>query len=293
MKFTAVEPIISFDEKVRQFKRAKAMSAKISKHAVVDPAAQIGADVEIGPFCVIGPNAIIGRGTRLENSITVKGKVIIGEENKISPGVVIGGEPQDIGYKDEDTEVVIGDRNIIRENVTINRGTTKDEGVTRVGSNCYFMSCVHIAHDCQVGNKVIIASNSVLGGHVHVHDNAGISGGVAIHHKVTLGSFSFVGGVSKAVQDIPPFMLAEGTPAKPRCINIVALKRNDFSPESIKGLSEAYRLLFRSRLGYEGAREILESKGMMNPSVQSLLEFILVQQEGRNGRGRDGKKSAA
>lgn len=292
MKFTAVEPIISFDEKVRQFKRAKAMTAKISKHAVVDPAAQIGPDVEIGPFCVVGPGAVIGRGTRLDCNVHIKGKVIIGEDNKISAGVVIGGEPQDIGYQDEETEVVVGDRNVIRENVTINRGTVKDTGVTRVGNDCYFMSCVHIAHDCQVGNKVIIASNSVLGGHVHAHDHSGVSGGCAIHHKVTLGSYSFVGGVCKMVQDLPPFMLGEGVPGKPRCINIVALKRNDFSRQSIKGLSEAYRLLFRSRLGYEGSREILESKNMLDGPVSQLLDFILYQNEGKNGRGREGRAAA-
>ena len=164
-----------------------AMSIRIADHVSIDPRAEIDDDVEIGPFCVIGPKARIGRGTRLENSVTLMGNVTIGCRNHIYPGVVIGGEPQDISYHGADTQVVIGDDNIIRECVTINRATEKEDGVTRVGNNNFLMACCHIAHDCQLGDHIIIANATLLGGHVHVHDHASLvrRGGRASlrHHR--------------------------------------------------------------------------------------------------------------
>ncbi len=268
------------------------MATFISKNADVHPDAQIGQDAHIGPFCVVGPKATIGDRTRLDNSVTIAGKVTIGSDNKFSPYCVIGGEPQDISYSGAETEVVIGDNNVFRESVTVNRASEKEDGITSVGNDGYYMACVHIAHDCKVGDRVVMANASVLGGHVHVHDRATISGMVAIHHFASVGTYSFVGGVSRALHDVPPYMLVEGVPTKPRCVNIVALKRNDFPSDVIKALTEAHKLLYRQKVGVDNAREILSGKQMLVPAVMTLFSFLDHQQAGRNGRGRDRRKAA-
>ncbi|MEQ8787879.1 MAG: acyl-ACP--UDP-N-acetylglucosamine O-acyltransferase [Pirellulaceae bacterium] len=258
----------------------------------IDPRADIAADAEIGPFCVVGPHVTIGAGTRLDNNVTITGHVTIGEHNHIFPGVVIGGQPQDLSYRGGNTRVVIGDHNVIRECVTINRGSEKEDGVTAVGSHCYLMACSHVAHDCKVGDRVIIANGTLLGGHVHVHDNASLSGGVAVHHFTTIGAYSFVSGISRVLHDVPPYMLVEGIPTRPRCVNVVALKRNDFPADVIKALTESHRLIYRSKVGLDNAREILRSNGQLVPAVNHLLSFIQNQQEGRHGRGRERRRAA-
>ena len=262
------------------------MSESVSPLADVHPSAIIADSVEIGPNCVVGPNVQIAGGTRLLANVVVRGHVKIGRYNTIHPGSVIGGEPQDISYREEPTSVTIGDHNIIRECVTINRGTAKDVGNTSVANHCYFMAGSHIAHDCQVGNHVIIANGSMLGGHCRVHDHASISGSVAAHHFVTIGSYAFVGGMSRVLQDVPPFMLCEGQPARPRCVNLVALKRNDFPTDVIRALSDAHRLIYRARVGLDHAREILRSESKLLPQVNQLLGFVQQQQEGRFGRAQ-------
>lgn len=268
------------------------MSTSHPNHAFIDPRANIAADVQIGPFCVIGPEVTIGSGTRLDNNVTITGRVTIGQRNHLFPGVVIGGEPQDLSYRGGDTQVVIGDHNVIRECVTINRGSEKEDGVTAVGSHCFLMACSHVAHDCKVGDRVIIANGTLLGGHVHVHDNASLSGGVAVHHFTTVGAYSFVSGISRVLHDVPPYMLVEGIPTRPRCVNVVALKRNDFPPEVIRALTESHRLIYRSKVGLDNAREILRSNGQLVPAVNHLLSFIQNQQEGRHGRGRERRRAA-
>lgn len=268
------------------------MATKISPSAVVDPHAELGADVEIGPFCVIGPQVTIGRGTRLENNVTLMGRVTLGEHNHLFPGVVIGGPPQDLSYRGEDTQVTIGDYNVIRESVTINRGTVKDEGLTSIGDRCFLMACSHIAHDCRLGDRIIMANATLLGGHVHIDNDATLSGGVAIHHFASVGAFSFISGLSRVLHDVPPFMLVEGSPARPRCVNLVALRRNHFPTEIIDALSEAHRLLYRARVGLDHAREILRGNGMLLPTVNHLLSFVQSQHEGRHGRGRERRRAA-
>jgi UDP-N-acetylglucosamine acyltransferase len=268
------------------------MATWIADHAVVDPRAEIDDDVSIGPFCVVGPKARIGRGTRLENGVTLLGRVTLGCDNHLYPGVVIGGEPQDLSYRGSETEVVIGHANTIRESVTINRATEKEAGVTILGDHNYLMACSHVAHDCRLGNHIIMANGSLLGGHVHVHDHAGLSGGVGVHHYATIGAYSFVSGLSRVLHDVPPFMLVDGHPTRPRCVNVVALKRNNFSAASISALSEAHRLLFRARVGLEHAREILCGNDLRDPHVDELLEFIHTQQEGRHGRARERRRAA-
>ncbi len=269
------------------------MATHVAENVSVHPSARIDDDVEIGPFCVIGPHVRIGRGTRLENSVTIMGRVTIGQFNHIYPGAVIGGEPQDLSYTGSDTQVVIGNHNTIRECVTINRASEKEEGVTSIGDHNFLMGCCHVAHDCRLGDRIVIANGTLLGGHVHVEDNVTVSGGVGIHHFATLGSYCFVGGLAIVRHDVPPYMLCEGQPARPRCINVVALKRHDFSPETINCLAEAHRLLFRAKVGLENARQILRSKGFLVPHVSRLLTFIEQQQQGRHGRGRDRERRKA
>jgi len=263
-----------------------------SKNASIDPRAEIDDDVEIGSYCVIGPKVRIGRGTKLENNVTLMGDVTIGCHNHIYPNAVIGGEPQDVSYTGGDTKVVIGDNNIIRECATINRASKKEEGVTHVGNHNFLMACSHVAHDCQLGNHIIVANNTLLAGHVHVHDHASLSGAVAVHHFATIGSYSFVAGTSAVRHDVPPYMLFEGNPARPRCVNAVGLKRNNFSPQVIHALVEAHRLLFRSKVGLENAWEILRANGHLVPQVNHLLSFIQGQHEGVHGRGRERRKAA-
>jgi UDP-N-acetylglucosamine acyltransferase len=269
------------------------MAIHVEPTAVVDRRAELDDSVEVGPFCVVGPHARIGRGTQLQSNVTIMGRVTIGQHNRIFPGAVIGGDPQDISYRGTDTEVVIGDENVIREGVTINRGTEKESGVTSLGSHSFIMAGCHIAHDCHVGSRVIMANATLLGGHVHVNDDATISGGVAVHHFTTIGSYSFTGGLSRVLHDVPPYMLAEGNPSKPRCINIVALKRHDFSDETIRALAEAHRLIYRAKVGIEAARELLRGSDMLLPEVIHLFSFLQHQHSGRNGRGRDQRRIAA
>ncbi|MCO6454449.1 MAG: acyl-ACP--UDP-N-acetylglucosamine O-acyltransferase [Pirellulaceae bacterium] len=268
------------------------MATYVADNAVIDPLADIAEDVEIGPFCVIGPHVSIGRGTRLENNVTITGHVTIGQFNRIYPGVVIGAEPQDLSYRGTPTRVIIGDHNVLRESVTINRATEKEDGITSLGNHCYLMACSHVAHDCRIGDRVVIANGTLLGGHVHVHNDATLSGGVAVHHYATIGSYAFVSGVSRVLHDVPPYMLVDGMPARPRCVNMVALKRNDFPVEVIKALADTHRLIYRAKVGLDHAREILRSDGKLLPAVNNLLGFIQSQQEGRHGRGRDRRRAA-
>jgi UDP-N-acetylglucosamine acyltransferase len=268
------------------------MATFIADNVSIDPRAEIDDEVYIGPFCVIGPQVRLGRGTRLENSVTLMGRVTIGCDNRLYPGVVIGAEPQDVSYNGGDTQVIIGDRNIIRECATIHRASEKEDGITQVGNDNFLMSCCHVAHDCKLGNHIIMANCALLGGHVHIHDYASLSGGVAVHHFATIGGYSFVAGLSCVRLDVPPFMLVEGYPARPRCVNVVALKRNAFSPLVIEALSQAHRLLFRAKVGLDQAREILQGNDQLCPEVAHLLEFVGDQHSGRHGRGRERRRAA-
>jgi len=270
----------------------RGLPAVVHPSAVVEPGARLDDDVLVGPFCWVSAGAVIGRGTVLENHVTIMGDVRIGEQNHLFPNAVIGGEPQDVSYRGTCTRVEIGDGNIIREGVTINRATEKEEGVTSIGSGNFLMACCHVAHDCRIGDHCILANGTLLGGHVRVHSRASLSGAVAVHHWATIGGWSFVAGLSRVLHDVPPFMLCEGLPARPRCINVVALKRGGFSPEAIAAVSDAHRLLYRAKVGLDPAREILRSQGMLLPEVLNLLEFLASQHEGRHGRARERRRAA-
>ena len=241
---------------------------------------------------MIGPDVRIGRGTRLENNVTLMGRVTLGEHNHLFPGVVIGGDPQDVSYRGSDTQVIIGDHNVLREAVTVNRGTEKEDGVTIVGNHNFLMACSHVAHDCRLGQP-------------HHHRQRHAAGRARPRSRPCLAlrrrgraplrhdrQLFLRGGLSRVLHDVPPFMLVEGHPARPRCINVVALKRNDFSTETIHCLAEAHRLIYRAKVGLDHAREILRSNDQMVPHVNDLLSFIQDQQEGKHGRARERRRAA-
>lgn len=268
------------------------MSIYVDPLAAVDARAELADGVSIGPFCHVGPHVRIGAGTKLIGSVTLLGHVTLGEENVLHPGAVVGGEPQDISYRGSDTRVLVGDRNVLREGVTVNRASEKEQGLTQVGSDCLIMAGCHVAHDCLLGNHIIMANGTLLGGHVHIQDHVTLSGSIGVHHFCTLGSYSFVGGLSRVLHDVPPFMLCDGNPARPRCVNYVALERNGFTTEQVDALGEAYRLLYRARVGVNAAREMLRSSSHLLPAVQELLGFLDQQTTGRHGRGRDLRRAA-
>lgn len=263
------------------------MATLIADTACVDPRAEIADDVEIGPYCIVGPDVKIGRGTRLLGHVFLTGVTSIGEYNTISPFCVIGGDPQDVSYRGTPTRIEIGDHNIIREGVTINRATEKEDGLTRLGNHNYLMATAHVAHDCKLGDRITIANAVLLGGHVHVESYASLSGSVAVHHYVTIGSYSFIGGKSRIYHDVPRYMLVDGNPSKVRCINVVGLKRNGINEAGIDALHEAHRLIYRAKMSVRHAADILESHNHMTPEVRNLIDFVHAQHEGKHGRARE------
>jgi UDP-N-acetylglucosamine acyltransferase len=269
------------------------MSTAIAQTAVVDPRAKLGKNVRIGHFCVIGPGITIGDDTLIEDHVVISGITSLGEENHVFPGCVIGAHPQDTSYQDSPTRVEIGHGNTFREHCTVNRGTEKEEGVTRVGDNNFFMIGTHIAHDCNLGDRIVIANNGMLGGHVHVGNDVTIAGGVGVHHFASIGQLSFIGGMSRILHDVPPYMIVDGQPSRPRSVNVIGLKRHDYPQEDIEVLTAAYKLLYRSRVGIERARTELFSRGPIRPVLKHLFDFIDHTCGGRHGRGRDRRRKAA
>lgn len=242
--------------------------------AIVDPKATLGADVTIGAYSVIGPDVEIGDGTWVGPHVVINGPTRIGCENRIFQFASIGDAPQDKKYHGEPTRLEIGDRNVIRESVTINRGTVGGGGITRVGSDNLMMAYIHIAHDCQVGNNVIFSNNASLAGHVTVGDWVILSGFTLVHQFCAIGAHAFTGMGTAVAKDVPPFLMVSGTPAQPHGINKEGLKRRGFTPEAIKQLKEAYRVLYRSGLSLDEAKAKLAEIGQGSPGVRSVAEFV-------------------
>jgi len=242
--------------------------------AIVHDGAQLAAEVAVGPYSIIGPGVELGEGTWIGAHVVLDGRTRIGRRNRIFHFASIGAPPQDKKYAGEDTAVEIGDGNTIREYVTINRGTALDAGVTRVGSDNWIMAYVHFAHDCQIGSHTIFANACQLAGHVTVGDWAIFGATTLVHQFVHVGAHAFTGMGTYLPQDLPPFVTAAGNMARPYGINSEGLKRRGFSPQTINGLKQAYRTLYRRGLGLEEARRELESQAEDCPPVREILDFL-------------------
>lgn len=241
--------------------------------AIVDPAAQIGAGTVIGPYCIIEAGVVLGAECWLQNHVTLCGPMRAGTRNKFYAYCSIGQQTQDLKYLGEPTYLEIGDDNSFREFVTVNRSTTS-EGKTRIGNCGNFLAYSHIGHDCTVGNSVVFSNNGTLAGHVQIGDNAVMGGLTAVHQFCRIGRFAITGGCSKIVQDVPPFMIADGNPAEIRGVNLVGLERNGFPPESVKCIKEAFRLIYRSKLNTRQAIEAIRKELPAAAEINQILEFI-------------------
>jgi UDP-N-acetylglucosamine acyltransferase len=243
--------------------------------AVIDPKAEIGEGVEIGPFSVVEKDVSIGEETKVGPHVIIQEGTKIGKGCRVFQFASIGEAPQFLGYKGEKTFLQIGDRNIIREFVTLHRGTAKGGGKTVIGNDNYFMAYSHVAHDCQVGNQVMMANGATLGGHILIEDHAIIGGLSAVHQFCRIGTHAILSGLTGVSQDVPPYMMAAGSRAKLYGLNSVGLKRHQFSEEEIKALKKAYRIIFRSGLTLERAMKAVEEDDIFQiPEVRHLLEFI-------------------
>ncbi|MEO5754081.1 MAG: acyl-ACP--UDP-N-acetylglucosamine O-acyltransferase [Chthoniobacterales bacterium] len=247
--------------------------------AIVDPAAQLGAGTVVGPYCVIAAGVSLGANCWLQRHVTLEGPLAAGSGNKFYAYCSIGQQTQDLKYQGEPTYLEIGDDNCFREFVTINRSTA-GTGKTRVGSRGNFLAYSHIGHDCTVGDAVIFSNNGTLAGHVQVGDYAVIGGLTAIHQFCRIGRFAITGGCSKIVQDVPPFMIADGNPAEVRGINQVGLERAGFAAEKIKPIKEAFRIIYRGKMNTAQAVDALREKLGASEEVQSIVRFILESERG-------------
>jgi len=250
------------------------VSQTIHPTAIVDSRAKLAASVTVGPYTVIDGDVEIGDGTTIGAHNVITGRTRIGKDNRIFHFCSIGEANQDKKYRGEPTEVVIGDRNTIREYCSINRGTVQDGGVTRVGDDNWIMAYVHIAHDCQVGNGTVFANNATLAGHVEIGDFTVLGGFVGVHQYVKVGAHVMAGISAVVTQDVPPFITIAGNPTAPYGINSEGLKRRGFTPEAIAALKRAYKTLYKSGLTLAAAREELEKQAGEAPEVRAFADFL-------------------
>ena len=251
------------------------MSALIHTTALVDPLAQLHPTVSVGPYSIVGPNVKIDAHTKIGSHCVIDGYTTIGQNNHFYRFCSVGGMPQDKKYSGEPTRLEIGDRNMVREYVTINTGTVQDVGVTRVGSDNWVMAYVHVAHDCQIGSNVILANGVQMGGHVHIGDWAIVGGLAAVHQFGRIGAHSMTGGHSALHLDVPPYVMGSGNPCVPVGVNVEGLKRRGFSPEAISALRDAYKLIYRRGLSLEEARAQMRERQAQEPAVAPALQVML------------------
>jgi len=265
----------------------------IHPSSIIEPGAQVHPEAVIGPFCHVGPRVVIGAGTRLLSHVAVRGRTTIGQGNVIWPNAVVGGDPQDLKFRGEDSLLEIGDHNDIRECVTLHLGTANGGNVTRVGSHNLIMAYVHAGHDCIIGDHCIIANAVQLAGHINIQDYANIGGATAIHHYVTIGRYAFVGGMTRVVRDVPPFMTVEGNPSRVRGVNTIGLERRGFSVESQQRLKEAWRRLFKSAHEDSGVGDTddalnkLEADFPDDECIRTLVQAMRRSLTGTYGRHRE------
>ena len=246
----------------------------IDSHAIVSPRAELAADVAVGPFSVIGPDVRIGPGTVVGPHVVINGPTTIGAGNRIHQFASLGDAPQDKKYGGEPTRLEIGDRNVFRESCTVNRGTTHDKGVTRVGDDNLFMAYSHVAHDCVVGCNTVFANCVSLGGHVEIGDWVVLGGLSAIHQFCKIGAHAFLAGGSIVTRDVPPYVMVAGNHAVPHAINSEGLKRRGFTEEQIRGIREAYRVVYRCDLKLSEALARLEAAAAERPELRLFVDFI-------------------
>jgi UDP-N-acetylglucosamine acyltransferase len=250
------------------------MARNIHPTALVAPEAELGEDVEVGAYAIVGPGVVVGANTRIGAHAVLEGPARLGADNQVFPFASVGSAPQDKKYKGEPTRLEIGDRNVIREFVTLNRGTTKDEGVTRIGDDNLFMAYAHVAHDCRVGSQCVLANNATLGGHVHVDDWVIMGGLSAVHQFCKVGAHAFIANNAAVTRDVPPYVMAVGQPAAAHSVNSEGLKRRGFTPEQIRNLRNAFRLLYRSGLKLADATAQLAAIAEEQPEVRAIVEFL-------------------
>jgi len=246
----------------------------IDPRAVVHPKAELAEDVKVGPFTVIGPDVQIDSGTEIGPHVVIKGPTAIGRENTIYQFTSIGEDPQDKKYADEITRLEIGDRNVIREFVTLHRGTQQDQGLTLIGSDNLFMAYVHVAHDCVIGDHVIMANGASIAGHVHLGDHAILGGFTLVHQFTQIGEYSFSAMGSAITQDVPPFVMVGGRPTRPHGINSVGMERNGKSPEVIRQIRQAYKILYKNNLRLEDAIEEMEGMAGESNELSNMVSFL-------------------
>jgi UDP-N-acetylglucosamine acyltransferase len=258
--------------------------ASIHPTAIVDPKAQLADSVSVGPYALIGPNVVIGEGSSIGPHCVIEGHTIIGRDNRIFQFSSIGAAPQDKKYAGEPTQLVIGDRNTIREFCTFNTGTVQDKGVTRIGSDNWIMAYVHVAHDCSIADHNTIANGATFAGHVNVGSFTLIGGLSGIHQFVNVGDFAMLGFQTRLSQDLPPFVVAEGNPAEARNVHQEGPRRRGFSPERLTMLKQMYRLLYRKGLTLEAAKaEITALRGQhaeADPDIDKMLDFLAKAERG-------------
>ena len=255
---------------------------RIHPSAFVDDSVELEDGVEIGPLCVVGEHSRLGAGTRLLARSTVGAHTSLGPSNVLHPGSVIGGPPQDKSYRDEPTRLVVGAENVFREGVTVNRGTVKGGGETRIGDGNLLMACSHVGHDCILGSHVILANNVLLAGHIEVGDGVVLAGSAAFHHFLRIGRLAYVGGNSRVVHDVPPLTKVSGDPARPRAINEVGLRRAGIPDDQILALRALYRRLFHSGRALSAA---LADEVQPGSSLEAeLIEALRERGAAPNGR---------
>ncbi|MDP6963671.1 MAG: acyl-ACP--UDP-N-acetylglucosamine O-acyltransferase [Planctomycetota bacterium] len=259
----------------------------IHETSYVAPGAELDHDVTVGPFCFVGSNVIVGKGTTLGPHVTVQGRTTIGEDNHFVGQCAVGGLPQDLKYAGEESALVIGNGNVVREFVTINIGTAAGSWITSLGDKNLIMACAHVAHDCVIEDNVILGNNVLLAGHVRVESDAIISGGAAVNHFVTIGTLAMVGGMGRVIQDIPPYMIAEGAPARARGVNVVGLKRREYSKEAIAELRDAFRRLIADESPTTLSIQEMESETNLLPDTRRLIAFLRDMDRGFQGRYRE------
>ena len=247
---------------------------RVHPTAIVEPGAVIAPDVEIGAYTLVGAHVQIGAGTRIGPHCVITGHTRLGANNQIAQFSSIGEAPQDKKYAGEPTRLEVGDNNTIREFCTLNRGTTQDAGVTRIGNDNWIMAYVHVAHDCQVGNRTIFANNAQLAGHVRIEDDVILGGFTLVHQFCRVGMHSITGLGTVLLQDVPPYVKASGNPVHPYGLNSEGLRRRGFSADALSALKRAYRTLYRAGLTLEEARDALAEQAADSADVRALLEFV-------------------